>query len=298
MIMKRRRFLQMAGTTLASGPLSRLAVAQQQLRTRRIPGTDDFLPIVGLGNSTVFQAGDFERSRELIRLFTERGGAYVDVSDESRITVGRIAREERLEVELFLGTYIQTGNDGADREEARRMADIQGKPRLDLVLTRLLDDYIGRADSFLALKEEGLTRYVGVARHQEQYHERMMRLIQARKVDFVQVNYSILEPEAEKRLLPMARDNGVAILINRPFINGDYFQVVAGRPLPDWAAEFDCETWAQFSLKFILSHPAVTCVLTETANPRHAIDNIGAGFGRLPDAEMRERMRRTIQSFV
>ena len=110
-------------------------------------------------------------------------------------------------------------------------------------------------------------------------------------VDILQVNYSLLETEAEERILPMAQDLGVAVTINRPFINGRFFDVVHGKALPPWAADFDCESWAQFSLKFILSHPAVTCVLTETANPKHAVDNLSAGLGRLPDAGEGKRMQ-------
>jgi diketogulonate reductase-like aldo/keto reductase len=143
-----------------------------------------------------------------------------------------------------------------------------------------------------------LTRYVGVARHRESYHQEMMDLMEAGVVDFVQVNYSMLEPEAEKRLLPMAQDKGVAILTNRPFLNGEYFKLVKGHELPAWTQEFDCHSWAQFSLKFIVSNPAVTCVLTETAKPHHAVDNLGGGMGRLPDPETRERMRKLLLQMV
>ena len=124
----------------------------------------------------------------------------------------------------------------------------------------------------------------------------MMALMEAGAVDFVQVNYSMLEPQAADRLLPMARDLGIAVLINRPFINGEYFSVVRGHALPSWAAEIGCDTWAKFSLKYILSHPAVTCVLTETANPSHAADNIGAGFGPMPDEKTRKRMAEVVRN--
>jgi aryl-alcohol dehydrogenase-like predicted oxidoreductase len=126
----------------------------------------------------------------------------------------------------------------------------------------------------------------------------MIDLMEAGSVDFVQVNYSMLEPEAGERVLPTAQDKGVSVLINRPFINGEFFSIVRGHELPEWAAEFDCESWAQFSLKFILSHPAVNCVLTETANPKHAVDNLGAGVGRLPDRETRQKMLALIQDKV
>ena len=125
----------------------------------------------------------------------------------------------------------------------------------------------------------------------------MMNVMQTGTMDFLQVNLSPLETDAEERILPMALDKGVAVTINRPFINGEYFSVVRGKELPGWAAEFDCHSWAQFSLKYVLSHPAVTCVLTETANPRHVEDNLGGGVGRLPDEKTRVKMRELIQSF-
>jgi diketogulonate reductase-like aldo/keto reductase len=126
----------------------------------------------------------------------------------------------------------------------------------------------------------------------------MMTLMKTGTVDFLQVNYSPFETDADERILPMARDLGVAVTINRPFMNGEYFRIVRGQALPDWAADFDCESWAQFSLKFILSHPAVNCVLTETANPVHARDNLGAGLGALPDEAMRQKMVKLLRSFT
>ncbi|MDX1482463.1 MAG: aldo/keto reductase [Woeseiaceae bacterium] len=295
----RRRFLggAIAGITAAMTPT--LGAAQDaRIRERPIPRTGEKLPVVGLGNSSVFQNGDIARSRALLETLQAFGGRYVDVSDRSRDVVGGIAASLPGGDALFLGTYIQAGSEAGDQREARRHRELQDKPALDLVLTRHIDDFAARSDSFRALKQDGLARYVGVARHQQQYHEAMMRLMERGAVDFVQVNYSILEPEAEQRLLPMAQDLGVTILINRPFINGEYFSIVGDRELPGWAGEIGCDTWAKVSLKFILAHPAVNCVLTETANPRHARDNLGAGLGELPDARLRARMRETVLSFV
>ena len=124
----------------------------------------------------------------------------------------------------------------------------------------------------------------------------MMDLINDGALDFIQVNYSMMEPEAANEILPLAQEKGVAVVINRPFMNGNYFGMVSGQKLPEWAADFDCETWAQFALKFILSHPAVNCAITETSSPEHAIDNIGAGFGRMPDENDRKRLAAHIRS--
>jgi aryl-alcohol dehydrogenase-like predicted oxidoreductase len=296
----RRDFLRYATALAATLPLPTLvgAADEPRLPTRPIPGTDDRLPIVGLGNSQAFKDGDLERTRTLFELFHARGGAYVDVIGDARFVAAKVARDMGIQDDLFFGTYVLQKSDEADRIDARKILAAQGKPALDLVLSLDVAEYTRRADSFRRLKEEGLARYVGVARHRAEFHEPMMALMKAGAVDFVQVNYSMLEPEAGERLLPLAQDLGVAILINRPFVNGDYFRLVKGRPLPEWAAEFDCHSWAQFSLKFILSHPAVNCVLTETANPKHAVDNVGGGFGRLPDEATRQRMLATIRGFA
>lgn len=295
----RRYFLAGSLAGLAGGFMPAAPQAQSvQIRERRIPGTDERLPVVGLGNADIFQNAEIESGRMLLSILREFGGRYVDVSGRSREVVGGLANELPGGDQLFLGTYLRSRDDAGDRREARRHRDVQDKPALDLALSRFIDDFASRSDSFRRLKMEGLARYVGVARHQRQYHDAMMRLMEEGAVDFIQVNYSILEPEAEERLLPMAKDLGIAILVNRPFINGDYFSVVRDRELPGWAAEIGCDTWAKVSLKFILAHPAVNCVLTETANPRHARDNLGAGLGELPDAALRERMRETVLSFV
>jgi aryl-alcohol dehydrogenase-like predicted oxidoreductase len=296
----RRDFLRYATALAATLPLPTLvgAADEPRLPTRPIPGTDDRLPIVGLGNSQAFKDGDLERTRTLFELFHARGGAYVDVIGDARFVAAKVARDMGIQDDLFFGTYVLQTSDEADRIDARKILAAQGKPALDLVLSLDVAEYTRRADSFRRLKEEGLARYVGVARHRAEFHEPMMALMKAGAVDFVQVNYSMLEPEAGERLLPLAQDLGVAILINRPFVNGDYFRLVKGKPLPEWAAEFDCHSWAQFSLKFILSHPAVNCVLTETANPKHAVDNVGGGFGRLPDEATRQRMLATIRGFA
>jgi len=261
-----------------------------------MPGTDESLPIIGFGNSVAFQSGDLVLSRRLIDIFMETGGAYIDTLGASRFTVGKIMRERSAQQALFLGTYISATEASTGREEIRSVLAVQGGSALDLVLTRNVNAFASNPDVFLRWKDEGLTRYIGVARHDKSFYDVMMKIMDSGVIDLVQVNYSMLEPEAEQRLLPMARDRGIAVVVNRPFINGQYFSLVRGKPLPEWAAEFDCHSWAQFSLKFILAHPAVNCVLTETANPKHLVDNLNAGFGRLPDEKTRQRMLKVMRS--
>lgn len=271
------------------------APARNRLPRRSIPGSDESLPVIGLGNSNAFRQGDIPASTALIRLFHERGGAYVDCSGSSRFVIADVAHRLGIGAELFLGTYFQGTDEKAMRGEIDRLLQLTGKRQLDLVQS-YPEFAVPNWHLFQQWKEEGLTRHIGIARHQSSYYQTMMDLMETGTVDFLQVNYSPLETEADRRILPMALDRGVAVTINRPFINGAYFDRVRGRELPAWAAEFDCESWAQLSLKFILSHPAVTCVLTETANPRHAADNIGAGFGRMPDERTRQRIVEYLQN--
>ncbi len=273
---------------------SAVALAQQKLPRRPIAGGGDALPVIGLGNSNAFRQNDVPGSTALIKLFHGHGGAYIDCSGESRFVVAGVASSLGVGNELFLGTYFSNEDEPAMRENVQRLLEITGKKQLDLV-----HSYPEFAepnwDMFLKWKDEGLTKYIGVARHAERFYGSMMKMMETGTVDFLQVNYSPLETAADQQVLPMALDKGVAVTINRPFINGESFSRVRGHELPGWAADFDCDSWAQFSLKFILSNPAVTCVLTETANPKHALDNIGAGFGRLPDAATRQRMVQYLQ---
>ncbi len=274
------------------------ALGRMPMQRRVIPGSDETLAIVGLGNAQVFYEGDMETSRELIRIFLERCGSYVDTGWGARETVGKIMRENDAHEQLFLGTYVEGENLPSMRAEIHRILDVQGGESLDLVQIMPPDDFSRRREQFAALKEEGLTRYLGVARYAKQFYPQMMKLMEDRALDFIQINYSMMEPEAADDILPLAQETGTAVIINRPFINGGYFGLVRGQEFPEWAAEFDCHSWARFSLKYILAHPAVNCVLTETSNPAHAIDNLGAGFGRLPNIDERQRMEAVIRALM
>lgn len=288
----RRGFLQFSTVAALASfvPLTALAEKQRLLPTRAIPGTDETLPIIGLGNSSSFRTEDLSVASNLLDIFLDHGGRYVDVGGSSAFSVGKLGREKSASERLFLGNYVDPGEDAEMRRQVAAIAGAQGKEVLDLIHTRDVTAYREHHDKYRALKEERRVRFTGIARSGRQDFAAIGQLVEDGLVDFIQVNYSMLEPEAADQLLPLAADNGVAVVINRPFMNGEYFSVVRGQELPEWAADFDCESWAQFSLKFILAHPAVNCVLTETANPKHAIDNLGAGFGRLPDAALRQRM--------
>jgi aryl-alcohol dehydrogenase-like predicted oxidoreductase len=287
----RREFLQATGGVALTSMIAP-AMADRRLSTRPIPGTDEQMAIVGLGNSRAFINGDVETSTALLDTFLDHGGTYIDVSGQSRTTVGNIIRERNAQDRTLLGNYLEAQDYAGLREEIAALQTIQGDGPLDLSMARGVSELANRADEFRQLKSDGLVRYVGIGRPNKRFYPGIMQLMEDGVVDFVQVNYSMVEPEAADELLPMAMDKGVAVVINRPFINGEYFSLVRGKPLPDWAAEFDCESWAQFSLKYILSHPVVNCVITETTNPKHVLDNLGAGFGALPDEPTRIKMRK------
>lgn len=297
-MLDRRKFLQNGGAlALASIAPGVLGDSPRKLLRRRIPGTDEYLATVGLGNSNAFRQGDFETARQLLRTFFEHGGGYIDCSGDGAYLVAGTAAGLGYQDAAFLGSYFSAQNSVGSEAGAQRLRAIKGGKPLDL-MHGYAEDGAPNWDVFRKWKDDGLTRYIGLARHNVRYYDVMMKVIRSGTMDFVQVNLSPLETDAEQRLLPMARDKGVAVTINRPFINGRYFSIVKGRPLPGWAVEFDCTSWAQFSLKYVLSHPAVTCVLTETANPMHLLDNLGGGIGRMPDEKTRTRMRTLVQGFV
>lgn len=261
----------------------------ESLPTRSLPGSGLELPVVGLGNSNVFREGDVAATKDLLGLLHQHGGRYVDCIGDSRFLVAEAARSLGIAQDLFLGSYFSNDDATANKADAERVLELTGKEQLD-VMQSYPEFAIPNWSLFERWKAEGLTRFIGVARHRSEYYESMMELMETGTVDLIQVNYSPLETEADQSILPMAQDKGVAVTINRPFINGEYFSLVRGHEVPEWASEFDCDNWAAFSIKFILSHPAVTCVLTETANPKHATQNLNAGLGKLPDKKTRQRM--------
>ncbi len=291
----RREFMQYTGAAAITA-LATPTWAAERLPTRLIPGTDEALPIIGLGNSRAFAAADQEAASQVLDTFLQYGGGYVDISGSSRFTVGKIIADRGAQQKTFLGNYLTGQNLDEMRAEIRKLQSVQGDGPLDLSMKRDVADLGERADQFRTLKEEGLLRYVGIGRPHRRFYPAMMQLMNDDVVDFIQVNYSMMEPEAAEQILPLAMDRNIAVVINRPFINGDYFGLVKGHELPEWAIEFDCESWAQFSLKYILSNPAVNCVLTETSNPKHVVDNLSAGFGAMPDEKTRKKMREHLLS--
>lgn len=298
--MHRREFvrdLSLFGATLA---LPKGAIAQAmraaKIPTRPIPGTGEALPILGFGNSQSFRDGDYGNTRKLLDVLIDKGGSFIDTGGSSQIVLGQYIREHDARDRLFLGTNVGAENEPDSLAAINRAQEIQGKEVLDLLQVPRPTDIDTQWRLLRRAKDEGQTRYIGIAIARSSYYDMVESLIESGTADFVQVNYSMLEPESGDRLLPLAQDRGVAVVVNRPFINGQYFALVRDTPLPSWASEFDCHSWAQFSLKFILANPAVNCVLTETTKTHHAVDNLSAAVGRLPDEKTRAKMLRLLRS--
>lgn len=293
----RREFLTLLSALSVAGLAPRPAFAQRTMPARRIPSSGEALPPIGLGSSKVVEEiakNGEEPVRQVLRALTEHGGRVVDTWPRNPANDGRfgqVINEPELRDRLFVTTKIDQVGKDAGLAQFRQAQRLYGRKTIDLVQIFSLTDLDTHWPSLRAWKDAGEARYIGVTVSEPRLHGALEAFLRRERPDFTQVNYSITERQSEDRLLPLAADRGVAVLVNRPFMNGAYFKRLAGTPLPPWAAEVGGTTWAQFSLKYILAHPAVTCVLTETSNPHHMEENAATAFGPLPDETARTRMR-------
>jgi len=273
------------------------AASSPKLLERPIAKTGETLPAVGLGTWQVFDvassASEMAQARETLKLFVELGGRVIDSSPmygSSESVTGRLAEELGVKPKLFVATKVWTSGKQAG---IRQMEDSMKKlrvERLDLMQVHNLVDARTHLATLRDWKKAGRVRYLGVTHYHAGAHDDLEKIIRPGDIDFVQVNYSLAEPEAERRLLAAAADSRTAVIVNRPFAEGAMFGRVKGKALPDWAREIGCASWAQFFLKWILAHPAVTCAIPGTRNPIHVADNLGAARGPLPDEATRRRM--------
>jgi diketogulonate reductase-like aldo/keto reductase len=280
----------------AAGP----ALAQQKMPVRRIPGSGEMLPVIGLGSSKVVEEiaknGD-DPLRQVLRTLVAHGGKVIDTwprnpANDARF--GTVINEAEFIGRLFVTSKIDRPGKDAGVAQLREAHKNYGRKVLDLAQIFSLTDLETHWPTLREWKDSGMARYVGVTVSEPRRHADLESFLKRERPDTTQVNYSITEREAEDRIIPLAADRGVAVIINRPFMNGAYFKRLEGRPLPPWAAEIGCSTWAQFSLKYILSNPRVTVVLTETSNPKHMAENAQAALGAMPDESVRKRMREFI----
>ena len=296
--MSRRDLLQAVGFSLAGfSAITAEGASGARPATRLIGSTGESLPVIGLGTWQAFDVGGGEGERgpraEVLRELVALGGKLVDSSPmygEAETVVGDLAAKQGLTKKLFLATKVWTSGKEAG---LRQMEDSLRKLRtnkLDLMQVHNLLDVNTHLDTLAGWKKEGRVRYVGVTHYTASHHDDVAEVISRRPVDFVQINYSVGEREAEKRLLPLCKSKGIAVIANRPFVGGDLIRRLKEKPLPAWAAEIDCGSWAQLLLKFVVSHPAITCAIPATSKVAHLRDNMMAGVGRMPNDKQRARI--------
>jgi aryl-alcohol dehydrogenase-like predicted oxidoreductase len=264
---------------------------------RPIPRSGEMLPAVGVGTWQTFDVGPKAPERaelkEVLQLLAGAGGSVVDSSPmygQSEGVVGDLVAELRLREKLFYATKVWTSGREAGIRQMEDSFRLMRTQRMDLMQVHNLLDLSVHARTLREWKAAGRIRYIGITHYHDGAHAELEKIVKTREWDFVQFNYSMAEREAETRLLPACIESGTAVLVNRPFSQGGLFPRVKGKPLPGWAAEFDCTSWAQFFLKYLLANPAVTCVIPGTSRIVHMKDNVQAGSGRLPDAATRRRM--------
>lgn len=266
----------------------------QTLITRRIPSSGEEIPLIGLGTSGPFEVGASPAERgplkDVLVAFFEAGARLIDTSpmySTAEQVLGDLLTPAMQE-KVFLATKVWTRGAGAGVEQMTQSAHLMKHPRLDVIQVHNLLDLETQLKTLRQWKEEGRVRYIGVTHYTVSAHEELAGVLSREKLDFVQFNYSPATRDAQKRLLPLAADRGVAVLVNRPFEDGALFDRVRGKALPAWAADFDCTSWGQVFLKYIAADPAVTCIIPATGKVTHLQDNLCGGRGRLPDARQRE----------
>ena len=293
--MWRRRDVLSSAVALGLAPTLSFSESEEMLM-RLIPGTNESIPVIGLGTYEVFDvagsAEDIDTRKEIVDMLVEKRGSFIDSSpmyNRSEKIVGDIINASGNRDDLFLATKVWINGKSAGETQMRRSRDLMNAGVIDLMQVHNLRDVDVHMATIREWQAEGRIRYNGITHYTESAHRSMIRSMEDHNPEFIQINYSIGEREAEERVLPLAEDLGIAVVINRPFMEGRLFSAVRDQELPGWATEF-AESWGQFFLKFIVSHPTVTCVIPATSKPHHMIDNLGAGFGEMPDKAAREKM--------
>ena len=304
--MNRRNALQVlamtAGMTQIPGhALEAKAGMDQSITTRKIPSSGELLPVLGLGTWQTFDVANDSAARaplrDVLREFSALGGKLIDSSPmygRSEEVAGDLIANLGLREKLFIATKVWTsGKTAGIAQMEASIEKLKAKP-IELLQVHNLLDVDTHLRTLAEWKRTGLVRYVGVTHYTPSAYDAVAKVIGTHKLDFLQINYSVIEREAEQRLLPLARERGIAVIVNRPFAGGDLFRRLRNTALPAWASEIDCTSWAQLMLKFVISHPAVTCVIPATSRVEHLRDNMSAGKGRMPDEKMRARIAASI----
>lgn len=302
-INSRRDFLKTLLASTMAGPFLSASVlaADRTLIRKVIPSTGEKLPVIGMGTSRTFDlehdmgydSTEYERLLKVLQLFFKLGGSLIDSSPMyggAEKVVGTLLKKMSHPESLFSATKVWIDGKTEGVEQMKHSKYLWGVKRFDLMQIHNLRDWNVHLETLKQWKSEGKIRYIGITTSHGRYHAQLETILKKEKFDFVQLSYNIEDREVEKRLLPLAQDRGVATIINRPYQRGSLFSKVRGEKLPKWAKEIDCQSWGQFFLKFIISHPAVSCVIPATTKTHHMQDNMMAGYGRLPDTNTRKRM--------
>jgi len=295
----RRNFLQglcMMSVGMAFVPMTAYGQNRKPI-TRTIPSSGERIPVIGMGTSRTFDVGDDPQARrqlqEVLQAFFDNGGALIDSSPmygNAEEVVGDLLKNTRNKNALFAATKVWTYGRQAGIDQMQRSMQRMGLPMMDLMQIHNLRDWKVHLPTLRQWKAEGKIRYIGITTSHGRSHADLEQIMRNEALDFVQFTYNIGNRTVEENLLPLAADRGMATLINRPYQRGALFKKVKGKSLPEWTKEFDCRSWGNFFLKFILSHPAVTCIIPATSKVHHMQDNMAGGFGKLPTPEMRRRM--------
>ena len=302
LVTTRRDVLGLIPSGAALGLFSPPAWAALSMPKRAIPNTGELLPIIGLGSTRPVAAiaeNGTDGITSILRTLVEHGGKVVDTwprSDPNDAAFGHVINEPELRGRLFVTINLEQVGKQAGIDYFERTLALYGLESIDLLNVGSLIDLDAQWPSLKSLKDAGKARYIGVTAAQSRLYDQLESFLGRESPDFVEINYSITERESEQRFLPMLADRGIAALISRPFMNGAYFARLENQPLPAWTADFECRSWAQFSLQYILANENITCVLTETTNPAHMAENALTASSPIPDAASRRRMRALIDA--
>lgn len=295
--MERRRFVELAGALAASPLLGKKEMLEAI--TRPIPSSGEPIPVMGMGTWLTFDVGRSQSARATRRIvlqtFFDRGGRVIDSSPmygRSELVVGDLLPQIRPRPPVFSATKVWTPGRRLGVIQMEASQKLWRVPKFDLLQVHNLVDWEGHLQTLKEWKANGRVRYIGVTTSHGRRHDELERIMLREPLDFVQITYNLADRSVENRILPLARERKMAVIVNRPLDGGELFDRVRGKAFPAWAGEFDCTTWSQFFLKFVVSHPAVTCAIPATSQPAHMVENMGAGVGRLPDTPMRARMAR------
>jgi diketogulonate reductase-like aldo/keto reductase len=295
--MKRREFLEWMAWSAGSMLLDSTLAAENKPLTKKIPSSGLSLPIIGMGTWITFNVGNSERLRnartDVLREFFKWGGGMIDSSPmygSAEDVVGYGLAKLNFPSTLFAATKVWTSSAKEGLEQIQESKKLWKLKKFDLFQVHNLDGWQDHLKTLFKMKEAGTVAHVGVTTSHGRRHDELERIMRTQPLDFIQITYNISDRDVESRILGLAQDRGIAVIANRPLDGGDLIRRVQGKPLPPWAREIDCENWPQFLLKFVVSHPAITCAIPATRVVAHMRENMGAARGRLPDAAMRAKM--------